>query len=133
MNFGEVKQLLDAGFTHDEIMSMINPQNPQDNPQAENTNNNPNDQENNSEQDLPHAADQESPGQDPAGAPAENTINPLDAKFDQLNEMMQKVIKTIQTSNLQNNFTEGNRSENLDKQVDDIMKSIIRPEKEEKQ
>ena len=133
MNFGEVKQLLDAGFTHDEIMSMINPQNPHDNPPAENTNNNPTDQENNSEQDLPHAADQETPGQDPAGVPAENTNNPIDAKFDQLNEMMQKVIKTIQTSNLQNNFTEGNRSENLDKQVDDIMKSIIRPEKEEKQ
>jgi DNA-binding transcriptional MerR regulator len=37
MNYSEVKELLDAGFSVDEIRGMMgsNPQNPQDNPQPE--------------------------------------------------------------------------------------------------
>ena len=33
MNYSEVIELLHAGFNADEIRSMINPQNPQNNPQ----------------------------------------------------------------------------------------------------
>ena len=104
MNYSEVKELLAAGFTHDEIMSFA--QNPQNNPQPV------------------LAAD---PDPAPAAAP-----DPENDKFNALNETMQKLIKTIQTSNLRNNSYDKPEAVDIDKQVDSIMATLIRPEHDKK-
>lgn len=118
MNYSEVKELLTAGFTHDEIISMLNPQNNAQAPAPE---------------PMPEPEQEPEPEQ-----PVENPDVPAqpeqltDDKFNQLNTTMEKLIKTIQTSNLQNNFVDSPKGVSLEKEVDDIMKSIIRPEKEAK-
>ena len=104
MNYSEVKELLAAGFTHDEIMSFQ--QNPQNNPQP-----------------VPAADPDPKPAADP---------DPEDDKFNALNETMQKLIKTIQTSNLRNNSYDKTEAVDIDKQVDNIMATLIRPEHDKK-
>ena len=127
MNLETVKQLLDAGFTHDEIMSFNNPQNPQVIPQ-DNTNNS---------QDDTHtqpAGDQPGPESDPVSDHQENNQEPqndYNERFDALTNMIEDVKRSIQASNLQNNFVETVNHASLEKQVDNIMQSIIRPEKED--
>lgn len=118
MNYSEVKELLSAGFTHDEIVNLFNnnPQNPQVFQQAQET-----------------APD---PTPEPEPVPAEPEANPEtaasaadDARFNQLNATMEKLIKTIQTSNLRTATYDKPQSADLNTQVDAIMSSIIRPEK----
>ena len=127
MNLETVKQLLDAGFTHDEIMSFNNPQNTQVIPQ-DNTNNS---------QDDTHtqpAGDQPGPETEPVSDHQENNQEPqndYNERFDALTNMIEDVKKSIQASNLQNNFVETVNHASLEKQVDNIMQSIIRPEKED--
>lgn len=117
MTLSDIKDLLAAGFTHDEIMQLNNPQNPQVFPQ-EQPESSPEPEEQEPEQDN-------NPDPEPAApAPAEDKLNQLTGQIDQL-------IRTIQASNLQNNFVDSARKADLNQQVDDIMKSIIRPEKEE--
>ena len=106
MNFSEVKQLLDAGFTAEEIRQML----PQNEPVPE-TDGTP-------EEPQP---EEPQPEQTPAAVPE------LDEKLTGLSDTINKLIKTIQASNLQNNFRDSNPEVELEKQVDDIMKSIIRP------
>lgn len=121
MTLSDIKDLLAAGFTHDEIMQLNNPQNPQ-NPQdfpQEQPESSPDPEEKQPDPDT----NPESNPQEPA-APAEDKLNQLTGQIDQL-------IRTIQASNLQNNFVDSARKADLNQQVDDIMKSIIRPEKEE--
>lgn len=107
MNFSEVKQLLDAGFTADEIRQMSAPA-AEPVPETDGT------------QDEPQPEEQQ-PEQTPAAAPE------LDEKLTGLNNTINQLIKTIQASNLQNNFRDSTPEVELEKQVDDIMKSIIRP------
>lgn len=116
MTLSDIKDLLAAGFTHDEIMQLNNPQNPQDYPQEQ-----PDPEEQEPEQDN---------NQDPAPAPAAPAA-PAEDKLNQLTGQIDQLIRTIQASNLQNNFVDSARKADLNQQVDDIMKSIIRPEKEE--
>lgn len=106
MNFSEVKQLLDAGFTADEIRQMNAPA-AEPVPETDGT----------PEEPQPAAA----PEQTPAAAPE------LDERLTGLNNTINQLIKTIQASNLQNNFRDSTPEVELEKQVDDIMKSIIRP------
>ena len=132
MNYSEVKELLQAGFTADEIRGMLtadNPQNPQINSQAENTNNSETVQENNSENQLAQTGDQPGSVQDPAGAPAGNTNNP---NFNQLNATMEKLIKTIQSSNFNNSSFDKMSETDINTEVDKIMAGLIRPEREQK-
>ena len=132
MNYSEVKELLQAGFTADEIRGMLtadNPQNPQINSQAENTNNSETVQENNSENQLAQTGDQPGSVQDPAGAPAVNTNNP---NFNQLNATMEKLIKTIQSSNFNNSSFDKMNETDINTEVDKIMAGLIRPERENK-
>ena len=115
MKFLDVARMLKAGFTADEIRQMDkddnpqenNPQIPQDNPQPD-----------------PEPTPEPSP--DPVPAPAE------DHRFDQLNETMQKLIKTIQASNLRNDSIQSMTDTDINSQVDKIMAGIIRPEHEKK-
>lgn len=128
MNLETVKQLLDAGFTHDEIMSFNNPQNPQVIPQ-DNTNNSQDDTHTEPAGDHPDPTETE-----PVSDHQENNQEPqndYNERFDALTNMIEDVKKSIQASNLQNNFVETVNQASLEKQVDDIMKTIIRPEKEE--
>ena len=111
MNYSEVKELLQAGFTAEEIRGMLithsdNPQNPQDNPQ-----------------------DKE-PDKEPAKEPdKEPDKDHDDSKFDQLNSTMEKILKSIQSANLNNNSFDKKEAD-IDTQVDKIMAGIIRPERE---
>ena len=128
MNYSEVKELLNAGFTAEEIRSFINPQNPQNNPQDVNTNDSGTAPENSSEKETDRPADQDRSQQDPAGAPAEKTN---DEKYNQLNATMEKLIKTIQSSNLNNSSVDSfQKSTDINTEVDKIMAGIIRPERE---
>ena len=129
MNYSEVKELLQAGFTADEIRSFINPQNPQNYPQDENTNIPDSVPEKSPEKDDSRPADQDGSQLDPAGAPAENPN--YDEKYNQLNATMEKLIKTIQSSNLNNSSVESfQKSTDINTEVDKIMAGIIRPERE---
>ena len=114
MNYSEVKELLQAGFTAEEIRGMLttpsdNPQNPQDNPQQE--------------QPQP-----EQPEEQPQPEQPEQTQD--DERFNQLNATMEKLIKTIQHSNLNNNSFEKMKETDINSEVDKIMAGIIRPERE---
>ena len=105
MNYSEVKELLQAGFTAEEIRGMLttpadNPQIPQNNPQPQ-----------------PEQPEQPVQTQD-------------DAKFNQLNATMEKLIKTIQHSNLNNNSFDRMKETDINSEVDKIMAGIIRPERE---
>lgn len=129
MNYSEVKELLSAGFTAEEIRGMLNPQNPQAFPQMEkpNVSETPTTEHSeNSEKFAPGGSDSVP---DPAGAPAENPNVPkIDEKLNQLNESIQKLTKTIQVSNLHNNSMPSNGTADINNEVDSIMASIIRPE-----
>ena len=114
MNYSEVKELLQAGFTAEEIRGMLttpadNPQNPQENPQPE----------------------QPQPEEQPQPAQPEQTQD--DAKFNQLNDTMEKLIRTIQHSNLNNNSFDHMKETDINSEVDKIMAGIIRPEREQKE
>lgn len=117
MNYSEVKELLQAGFTAEEIRGMLitptdNPQNSQDNPQEE--------------QPQP-----EQPEKQPE--PVQPEQNQDDAKFNQLNATMEKLIKTIQLNNLNNNSFDHMKETDINAEVDKIMAGIIRPEREQKE
>ena len=114
MNYSEVKELLKAGFTAEEIRGMLitstdNPQNPQDNPQPE----------------QPQPVQPEEQPQ-----PVQPEENQDDAKFNQLNATMEKLIKTIQSSNLNNNSFDHMKETDINAEVDKIMAGLIRPERE---
>ena len=116
MNYSEVKELLQAGFTAEEIRGMLttpsdNPQNPQDNPQPEQP----------EQQDTPAQPQPEQPEQTQA-----------EAQFNQLNATMEKLIKTIQSSNLNNSSFDKMKETDINTEVDKIMAGLIRPERETK-
>ena len=118
MTFSDIKMLLDAGFSKDEIMTLdqtgevtrIVPDPVPDPAPAEDP--------------VPDPAPAEDPVSDPAPAPAAAP----DPITKQLNDNITKLIKTIQASNLSKNSMDG--MPDLNKQVDTIMESIIRPIKE---
>ena len=124
MNYAEVKQLLDAGFTAEEIRGFF-PQNPQENPQAVKIEHSANIPENSSEKTADTQGDQSGAPADQENAKQENTNNPI---FESLNQNISKLIKTLQVSNLHNNSVQSQTEPDITKQVDDIMSSIIRPE-----
>ena len=110
MNYSEVKELLQAGFTAEEIRGMLitpadNPQNPQ-----------------------PEQPQPVQPEEQPQ--PVQPEDNQDDAKFNQLNATMEKLIKTIQLSNLNNNSFDHMKETDINAEVDKIMAGIIRPERE---
>lgn len=114
MNYSEVTKLLDAGFTVDEIRGMMgsNPQNPQDNPQPE-----------------PEQPEQQ-PEPDKEAQPVMQPTPEQEEKFSQLSQSIEKLIKTIQVSNLQSRSFDTPVTPDINKQVDSIMAGIIRPEHE---
>ena len=132
MNYSEVKELLQAGFTAEEIRGMLitpadNPQNSQDNPQPE-----PKQPEEQPEPKQPEEQPQpKQPEEQPQPKQPEQQQD--DAKFNQLNATMEKLIKTIQHSNLNNNSFDRMKETDINSEVDKIMAGIIRPEREQKE
>ena len=122
MQFGEIKQLLDAGFTHDEIMSICG----------------------GNVADVKQVASETSPAEPEKTQPVEpETVKPVAdttpieseqekayPDFDKLNATMNQLIKTIQSSNLAH-ASFGDIKGNIDDAVDKIMSEIIRPERKE--
>ena len=113
MNYSEVKELLNAGFTAEEIRSFINPQNPQNNPQET---------EPVTPEPAPAAMEKEP-------APVENV--PEDTRFNQLNETMGKILSAIQAGNLARNSVAAiGTPSDINSEVDKIVSGLIRPETE---
>ena len=104
MNYGEVKELLDKGFTAEEIRGFM---------AAE-----------------PKAAEPEQKAAEPDNNPQDSQDNPQDfnENFVKLSETVDKLIKVIQGNNRLNDSFNKPGEQDLNKQVDDIMASIIRPE-----
>ena len=119
MTFSEIKMLLDAGFNKDEIMALdqtgevtrIVPDPVPDPAPAEDP--------------LPDHVNGDDPVPDPAPAPAPAPAAAPDPITKQLNDNISKLIKTIQASNLLNNTAD--KLPDLNKEVDSIMESLIRP------
>lgn len=110
MTFTEIKTLLDAGFTKEEILTLD-----QDKTQTEKP------------IELSETVPENDPVEDvPETVQAAAEPDPI---FTQLNENIGKLIKTIQSSNLANNSVEKPGGVDLNKTVDSIMESIIRPTK----
>lgn len=110
MNYSEVQALVKAGFTAQEIRDMLNPQIPQDNPQAD-----------------PELEEPEVKPEEPEVKPEEV---PEDHRFEELNNTMTKILKAIQGNNLQNSSFNSPAETDINKEVDKIMGSLIRPERQ---
>lgn len=119
MNYAEVKSLLDAGFSVDEIRSMGFTQNPQNNPQDPAP----------IEPAQPAPIEPAPPAPTEPAPPAPVEPDPVEEKFNQLTNSIEKLIKTIQVSNLNHSSMDKNTPADIDKQVDSIMAGLIRPEK----
>ena len=114
MTYAEVKELLNAGFSHDEIMTLCNP--PADNPPADNP-----------------PADNPPADNPPAdNPPANDTLSELRDLFSSLKESNSQLIRTIQASNLKN-ASIPSLGDDIDSKVDSIMASLIRTPAEGKE
>lgn len=122
MNYSEVKGLLEAGFTADEIREMLTENTGDEN---ENTNVVTDMLVKDSEKEVSRSQDPADNGSDQASRQDENTNNQL---FENLNANIQKLINTIQASNLRNNTMDKMSDSDINTQVDSIMASMIRPE-----
>lgn len=103
MNYSEVKELLSAGFNAEEIRQMLSNPAPDPEPTPE-------------------------PAPDPEPTPAPEPA-PEDTRFTQLNDTMTRILRAIQGNNLQNNSFDNKAETDIDTQVDNIMGSLIRPER----
>lgn len=111
MTFSEVKQLLDAGFTKDEIMAFETPAAPaQISTPAQ----------------VPETDPVNTPASTPASTPA--PVPETDPAISALNENISKLIRTIQSSNLRTASMDKPSEEDITSKVDKIMQGIIRPD-----
>lgn len=129
MRSSEILELLRAGYTKEEISALDNPQDPQDNPQDEQTPVGSADAGN-------QAA--ETDKQTSVDSKTEETENKPDSNLkafqDSIKEMIQsnkELMRTIQASNLQNDSHGNNSIDDINAKAEDILKSIVAPEKKE--
>ena len=130
MTTSEVLKLIEAGYTKAEIAALDNPQNPQDNPQGESSTQQPDKQtdqqpDKQTDQQTDKQTDQQTE-QQPAGMTAQDFMDWMK----KVNESMEKVVRTMQASNLQNDSVDS-VGKDMTSNVDKIMQSIIRPEQKE--
>lgn len=115
MTFQEISKLLDAGFTHDEIMGFT------DNPEPANPS-----AASDPEEAAPGAPD---PTPEDDKKPSVSSPEPL-PDVDKLTNSIEQLIKTIQASNLAHASFD-NKSQTIDQEVDQIMSTLIRPERKD--
>lgn len=119
MTFAEIKQLLDAGFTHDEIMKFS----------TESTNNSQDEKPTSvqtSEQPEEQKPDEKPTSEQNSEQSNENkpdSISELRAIFTEMKESNKQLIETIQASNLRNN-TVKTVGDDINTTVDDIISSL---------
>lgn len=116
MKVEQVIRLLDAGYTRDEITAMETGEALPEVKQTEQENPIP-------EKPIP---------ENPEASEMKTTDNETDVltkRLDSIEESIQKMIKTVQSTNLKHDSFSG--LESLEDKTDDIMKSIIRPERKE--
>ena len=129
MRSSEILELIRAGYTKEEISALDNPQDPQDNPQEEQTSVGSADAGNQAaETDKQTSVD--SKNEESENKPDSN----LKAFQDSIKEMIQsnkELMRTIQASNLQNDSHGSNSIDDINQKAEDILKSIVAPEKKE--
>ena len=113
MNYSEIKELLNAGFTHDEIMSIVTPdKTPEKEPDK------------NPEKD-PEKDPDKTPEKDPDKTPEKD---PVEKKLEGLTSVVAGLMKAMQESNIINSSINTLPGSDTGA-VDSIMASIIRPER----
>lgn len=117
MTFSEIKELLDSGFSRDDIMTLAGSVSPDPVPADLGPEPEPEPEPEPDNDPVPDPEPTQEPGPAPAAAP--------DPITKQLNDNISKLIKTIQASNLINNTAD--KLPDLNKEVDSIMESLIRP------
>lgn len=120
MTVDQVLQLLEKGFTREEILSM-GTEPAQQNQDQESGQDQKQDQDQN--QDQGQNQDQ---NQEPAAA-AEPAAAETEKRLDSIEASINKLIKAVQAQNLKNDSF-GSMPESLEAETDKIMASIIRPE-----
>lgn len=129
MKSSEILELLRAGYTKEEISALDNPQDSQDNPQAEQTSVG-SDETGNQSTEIEKQTPVDSNNAEPENKPDSN----LKAFQDSIKEMIQSnkdLMQVIQASNLQNDSHGNNSIDDINHQAEDILKSIVAPEKKE--
>ena len=116
MKYSEVKELLNAGFTADEIRQMK----PQENDPQEN-----NPQENNQQDSQVNPQPEQSKPEEPAEA---DPIAELKELFQGLKESNDNLARVIQASNVQNASFGSNSVDDINKKAEDALRSLIRPD-----
>lgn len=119
-------KMLDAGFTKEEILSLVDQKDPkpaEENPE-EKKEENPKPQEEKKE---------ENPEQKTDPKPQEETPdNNMDQRLTGIEKQIANLIKVVQTNNVKQDSLK-TPPENLEAETDKIMESIIRPERQKKE
>lgn len=121
MKLQDVQNLLDKGFSHDEIMSFINEEKPEEKKPEEKP------EEKKPEEKKPEEKKPEE--KKPEEKPEEKSA--VETRMDKIENMFSELIKTMQTSNI-NNSIFNKTSADEEKSVDDILSTLIRPERNDK-
>ena len=125
MNADLLGKLLDAGFSKEEILSLVKPE-PMTS-QAEAAADDPEPVE--AEPAAPTEPDQKAP--DPEPGPAADNNAAMEKRLSGIEKSISDLMKTIQTENRKHDSF-GGSPESIDEETDRIMKSIIRPETKER-
>lgn len=129
MTIQDVTRLLDAGFSKEEILSLVKDpaasteqkQEPEKEKPAEQEKEQNQEQEKEQNQEQKQEPEKKDPSADPE---TEKRLSSIEASINSL-------VKAIQKQNLLNDHMDSN-NETLEQQTDEIMKSIIRPEQKRK-
>lgn len=129
MKLEQLEKLLDAGFTKDEIFTLIG-----EHPTPETS-----DQPTpvitppaNETTETPETPTPETPESKPETTPPETINTEIENRLAGIEKGFTDLVKAVQISNLKNDSF-GSSPDSLEEQTDRIMKSIIRPEIEKKE
>ena len=136
MNFSEIKELLNAGFTHDEIMSLVTQDTTPDKTPDTNPDKTPDKTPATNPDKTPDTNPDKTPDTNPDKTPDTNPDNnpdktPVEKQLEGLTSVVAGLMKAMQESNIINssiNTLPGSDTA----AVDSIMASIIRPERKDK-
>lgn len=124
MTVNQVFQLLEKGFSRDDIMELVKEPAQQNQDQSqEQSQEHCSDQEQDQNQEQSSTQSQGQNQEPEESKPADLT----GTRLDKMEATIQSLIKTIQAQNLKNDSF-GSSGQTLDEQTDAIMASIIRPE-----
>lgn len=123
-------KMLDAGFTKEEILSIVNPKDPK--PAEEPQEQQP--QEEPREQQPQEEPGEQQPQEEPQEQqpPEEKPDNNMDQRLTGIEKQISTLIKAVQANNVKQDSIK-TPPENLEIETDKIMESIIRPERQKKE